>query len=335
MKKFFLIAVAACVALASCTKNEVAPSDPQEITYLTAPVVKALGPNQSAFDDANRFRTWAFHDQADWSSASTTAQLYLGGTLGLEIKKVGDVWKNADQAYYWPKTGKLTFYSYSLNKTETFLTAGTVACSNSGITVTGYDVVENLDVDFMVADQAENLTENTTTYLTSGVPTLFRHKLSNVIFKVQTADDYDGKTFTLKSITLNGVAKVANYAQNPGGAEAWGHTSTTNIIFSNTSQEFSKTTVITPTANQSYYIPQVFEDSDDVNVTIVYDITTENGSATPAKETVTETKKLRDIFTSWAIGTKYTCTVTVSLNEILWDPAVEKWTEDDTPAATI
>ena len=33
MKKFFLIAVAACVALASCTKNEVAPTDPQEITY--------------------------------------------------------------------------------------------------------------------------------------------------------------------------------------------------------------------------------------------------------------------------------------------------------------
>lgn len=321
MKKLFFILASAAGILVSCTKNEVAPAEPQEITYLTAPVTKA----PLTFADANRFRTWAFHDQADWSSASTSAQLYLGGTSGLEIQKIDGKWKNDTQSYYWPKTGKLTFYSYSLNKAETFLTAGTVACSNSGITVTGYDVVQNLNVDFMVADQAEDLTANTTTYVTSGVPTLFRHKLSNVIFKVKTAEDYAGKTFTLKSITLNGVAKVADYAQNPGGTEAWGYTSTTNVVFSDEEKVFSKSTEITPAAKQSYYIPQEFLDSDDVNATIVYDITTENGSATPAKETVTVIKKLNDIFDFWTIGTKYTCTVTVSLDEILWDPAVEEW----------
>jgi len=321
MKKLFFILAAAAGILVSCTKNEVAPAEPQEITYMTAPVTK----DPLTFAAANRFRTWAFHDQADWSSASTTAELYLGGTSGLEIQKVGDVWKNDTQAYYWPKTGKLTFYSYSLNKAGTFLTAGEVACSNNGITVTGYDVVENLDVDFMVADQAEDLTANKTIYGTSGVPTLFKHKLSNVIFEVQTADDYAGKTFTLKSITLNGVAKVANYAQNPGGTEAWGYTSTTNVVFSDEEKVFSKSTVITPAAKQSYYIPQKFLNSDDVNVTIVYDITTNNGSGTTT-ETVTVPTKLYDIFgLGWEIGKKYTCTVTIGLNEINWAPAVVEW----------
>ena len=324
MKKFFFIAAMVSAALISCTKNEPAPSmeAQQEITFMTAPLTKA----HTEFNAANRFRTWAFHDQANWASSSTTAQLYLGGDSGLEIKKVGDVWKNETQSYYWPKTGQLTFYSYSLNTTGTFLTDATVACTNAGITVTGYDIVENLDVDFMVADQAANQTANVNTYFTPGVPTLFRHKLSNVIFVMETGADYAGKTFKLQSITLNNVAKVANYAQNPGGTEAWGHTSTTNILFTDDATPFAKAGH-TPAAKQSYYIPQTF--TDDQTATLVYEVITDNGSGT-ATETVTVNEKLSTIFgTGWEIGKKYTCTVTITLNEILWDPAVEEWTPVD------
>lgn len=327
MKKFFFIAAMVSAALISCTKNEPAPSmeAQQEITFMTAPLTKA----QTEFNAANRFRTWAFHDQANWASSSTTAQLYLGGDSGLEIKKVGDVWKNDAQSYYWPKTGQLTFYSYSLNTTGTFLTDATVACTNAGITVTGYDIVENLDVDFMVADQAANQTANVTTYYTSGVPTLFRHRLSNIIFKVQTADDYAGKTFVLESITLNKVAKTANYTQVAGtpANDTWTHTTTTDILFSDDASSFSKTTVLTPVAKQSYYIPDTFAE-DNETVTIVYNVTTNNGSGFSTEE-VTVTKSLKEIFGSWEKGNKYTCTITVSLNEILWDPAVEEWTPVD------
>ena len=155
MKKFFFIAAMVSAALISCTKNEPAPSmeAQQEITFMTAPLTKA----HSTFGESNHFRTWAYHDQADWSSLSTTAQLYLGGTDGLEIQKIGGVWKNDTQSYYWPKTGKLTFYSYSLNSSATSLTDATVACTNAGITVTNYDIQKNLDVDFLVADQADVL----------------------------------------------------------------------------------------------------------------------------------------------------------------------------------
>lgn len=323
MKKFFFIAAMVSAALISCTKNEPAPSmeAQQEITFMTAPLTKA----HDTFGETNRFRTWAFHDQADWTAGSTTAQLYLGGDAGLEIQKIGGVWKNDTQSYYWPKTGKLTFYSYSLNTTGTSLTDATVACTNAGITVTNYDIQKNLDVDFLVADQAVNKTANEHKYYTDGVPTLFRHRLSNIIFKVQTADDYAGKTFVLESITLNGVAKTANYSQNAGtpANDVWSHNTTTNIVFTEDASGFSKSSVLTPTAKQSYYIPDTFEDSE--TVTIVYNVTTNNGAGT-STEKVTVTKSLKDIFGSWDKGHKYTCTITVSLNEILWDPAVEEWT---------
>ena len=325
MKKFFFIAAMVSAALISCTKNEPAPSmeAQQEITFMTAPLTKA---EITKFGETNRFRTWAFHDQTDWTAGSSSAQLYLGGDAGLEIQKIGGVWKNDSQSYYWPKTGQLTFYSYSLNTTGTFLTDATVACTNKGITVTGYDIQKNLDVDFLVADQAANKTANVNTYYTEGVPTLFRHRLSNIIFKVQTADDYAGKTFVLESITLNNVAKTADYAQVAGtpANDTWTITDVDNIVFSDDASSFSKTNVLTPAAKQSYYIPDTFAE-DNETVTIVYNVTTNNGSGT-STEKVTVNKSLKEIFGSWDKGNKYTCTITVSLNEILWDPAVEEWT---------
>ena len=40
-------------------------------------------------------------------------------------------------------------------------------------------------------------------------------------------------------------------------------------------------------------------------------------------------KKLSDLFgASWMMGHRYTCAITVSLDEILWDPAVETWVDE-------
>ena len=176
MKKVLLFALAAGVALAACTKNEVKPVDvDQEITFKTIST-KAVG----AYATTNTFRTWAYmHNDA--YATGIDNQLYLGGTNGLEISYVGTEWKNDDNKYYWPKNGeKLSFYSYALNSSTNTLTAGTVSCSfENGVQVSDYDIEQNHDVDFLVADVAKNKTSNENTYAHSGVPTLFRHKLLN------------------------------------------------------------------------------------------------------------------------------------------------------------
>lgn len=43
-------------------------------------------------------------------------------------------------------------------------------------------------------------------------------------------------------------------------------------------------------------------------------------------EPVTETIKLSELTGDWGIGKKYIINITFSLDEILWDPAVEDWT---------
>ena len=48
-----------------------------------------------------------------------------------------------------------------------------------------------------------------------------------------------------------------------------------------------------------------------------------------AVENVVVEKKLSELFgASWKMGTRYTCAITVSLDEILWDPAVEPWVDE-------
>ena len=334
MKKVLFFALAAGVALAACTKNEVRPVEvDQEITFKT---ISTKATETEAYKTGNTFRSWAYLHNSDYATGIDN-QLYLGGTDGLVISYKDNEWRNADAKYYWPKNGdKLSFYSYALNSSANTLaeTAGAVSCTfEEGIKVVGYDIVKNLNVDFLVADVAQNQTKNTNpkTYFHVGVPTLFRHKLSNVAFTIKTADTYANKTFTLKSITLKGVAETANYIQAPFGTEGWEvKTTKEEIVFCNTEVVFSNSEKI-PTANQSYYIPQTF--SNDTKVVLEYKIITDNGESDSSKyavENVVVEKKLSELFgASWKMGTRYTCAITVSLNEILWDPAVQPWVEVD------
>lgn len=330
MKKFTLIALAACVALAACTKNEVKPvSTDHEITFNTVGTKAA-----AAYGTSNTFRTWAYLHSNPYATGIAN-QLYLGGDEGLVISYVGDEWKNADNKYYWPKNGgKLSFYSYGLNTPSNSLNTGTISCSfENGIQVIGYDIEANSNVDFLVADVAKDQTSNENTYGHSGVPTLFRHRLSNVAFTIKAAEAYANKTFTLKSITLKGVTKTADYIQAPFATEAWNGHTTTDIAFCNADVPFSNSEV-TPTAIQSFYIPQTL--LADQKVVIVYEIKTDNGTATPAVETVPVEKKLNELFpNSWEMGKKYSCAITVSLDEILWDPAVEPWDDGTSTPQTI
>ncbi|MGN0188450.1 MAG: hypothetical protein ACI395_02925 [Candidatus Cryptobacteroides sp.] len=339
MKKILLTAAAACIALAACTKNEVKSVVPdREITFQTISTKAA-----EAYGNDNKFKTWAYLHTASYA-AGVTNQLYLGGADGLLISHQSDgTWKNSSQSYYWPKdeSSKLTFFSYGLGDGTCALTTGTVACSfDEGVTVSGYDIVSNHDVDFMVADVAKDQTKNIYTYFTDGVPTLFRHKLSYVIFKIKTGDIYADKTFKLKSIKLMQVAKTGNYTQGATSTEGWMPLTSTDISFFTGDLTLSATEA-TPAASQSYYLPQTFKTGStilnpDTKVVVEYTIETDNGTLTPATETVTVEKHISELFgDAWKMETKYTCTITLSLDEILWDPAVEPWTPSGSHTITL
>lgn len=363
MKKVFLIA-AAVVAFAACSKNEVLPSSSSinnEISFNVAPRTKALTSDQSAFGVDNHFISYAYFLTDDEKWPTNAGSIYINGaevSSHVDASATGGrVWKAAN-SYYWPKSEKssLTFFAWSKNTNECSLAGGaTVSCDpQKGIAFTGYDVTSNKNVDLLVADVAANKTGNENLYTYSGVPTLFRHKLSYVIFKVKTQKAYAGKEFALKSIKFVGLGSKASYDQKANDgidpvyntvgewaaptatADQVYFNATTPVVFTDT--DFVLETAATASVDQKYYLPQALTTVTPGagvagSIEVVYTIKTTEGTA-ESTETVTRYISAKSMFADdLKINKKYTCTLTFSLDEITWDPAVQDW--DPVTAADI
>lgn len=370
MKKLFYFAAAA-VALAACAKNEVIPvnsGESQEITFNVAPKTKA---GTQTFNTKWNFKAYAYYYAG--GNASATPQLYINNAVvsyQTITTETGDksVWKS-NTPYYWPKNGSLTFFAWtSLKETVGNPNSYTVSyvdkdkdkdnvkvtCSNTtGIKVENYEVdsENNKNVDLLVADIKADQEANTTTekdgkYYNDGVPTLFRHKLSYVIFNVVTDQNYSAtKRFELKSITFKDIEYKGNYQQIQAAPakEGWivskvkknqtyytapaapTGTGTTGVEITSTAK------TLTSDATQNYFLPQEFSNAD--KLVITYEVTTTEGTSISVdhveKEIVINPAEGSKMFESWLMGKKYTVTLTFKLDEILWDPAVEDWTTAD------
>lgn len=354
MKRFFLAALA-IAAIASCTKNEVVSPEnqSQEITFQTVvgPATKALDPaTQVKFDEANKFYSYAFFlpQGKNWDADYASAQNYITQSLIEDTVPAADdySWKNASATYYWPKQGSLTFFAWTDNTSNPTVSGSSTAIlceNNTGIQVLNYSVTDNPNKDMMVAAVAKDKTANENQYVTSGVPTLFSHILSQLEFYVKTKEDYStSATFALKSLNLKNVYVDGDYTQGSPTASItpWnGYTTQNNIPVYNPASPTAVTstsgaTALAPNTGDYYIVlPQTFADAIPV-IEVVYTITT-NYTGTPVVETVTVEKDLKTIYTDWEPGKTHQLTITLSLDEILWDPATVEWVTDNTPAVTL
>ncbi len=244
-KTYLIIAAAALTALSACTKNEVRSisDEPSQITWQTV-----IGPKSTkalvdgnTFDQKYKFKTYAFYN-ANGTTWPNKASLYIDNAEVSYHKDavspfVANSW-HADQVYYWPKGGSLTFISYTLADNDANGNAkypdGVICTPNDGLKVAGYDVNTNKNLDFMVADIKSGQTANTTSEAgaATGVPTVFRHTLTQIVkFNVKTDKDYKGTTLAKgsKVVTVNSIKIVnafskGNYQMEPNATtrtESW------------------------------------------------------------------------------------------------------------------
>lgn len=354
MKKLFYFAAAA-VALAACAKNEVIPvnsGENQEITFNVAPKTKANDTHgHENFEPGKVFASWAYYlpKGTDWDHKSNDPKNekypkeYISGAT---VSHDGTAWK-AKKSYYWPKDGgKLTFFAYSLNKGDLTLKGehSAFTCDPVGGISGHINMSDNSNTDFLVAEIAKDRTENVKTHFTEGVPTLFRHKLSKIVFNVK-AGTYDRTSFKLKSIQFKNIGCYGVYNQEPE-AFSHGHQSVPYNPYYSESEEGQEQDITSTLTNVNessvknwIFVPQRFEDETDI-IEIIYIINTEVATDKFVTQTVTKTIKLKELFPTehndstdpnkvtgggWEMGKKYTINLTFTLDEILWDPAVEDW----------
>lgn len=327
MKKYFFI-LAAAAALAACAKNEVTPvlsNENTEIAYNVAPKTKAgLTTNQENFAEGNVFASWAYYLPKDqtWAANKATSQPYI---VNSKISHENGIWKDQTKSYYWPKDGgSLTFLAYSLNKGDLNLAGehSAFTCDNAGGVQGHIELMDNKNTDFLVAEIAADKTANENQYVFNGVPTLFKHKLSRVACTVKKAADYADKKFELTEINFLNVATYGSYGQLPTeGFNA--STVKHDQLYTNAVQEITTTAAPVATEDVVIYMPQTFADAT-AKIQVKYTVTTTVGAGSVVENCVKEIS-IKDKFAEWAMGKKYTFNITFALDEIKWDPAVEKW----------
>ena len=348
MNKHIFYIAAACVALASCVKNEVRVNAPdKEITFQT--VSTKAG---AAFNNGNHFISYAYFLEKGkhWDTANllTDAKAYIDNA-DIYYHTTSRYWAAAD-TYYWPKQGSLTFFAWTDDTAAPSVgTGASVTCAHdTGIKITDYSVKDNPNKDILVAKIAKDKTQNesvTGRDWDNGVPTVFRHALAKVEFKVNKKTNYSNVEFRVKKITLTEVSTRGTFTQGSPtenwGWNGWGLQEALSVFTGD--EEVTKTADsapvefnilqpnTTPGATDYFIVlPQVLKDKTDPTLTIEYEIITSYVAGKPVTETVIDTKKLKDIYKNdWECNKKYVLGITLGLNEIYWDPSVEAW-EDGT-----
>lgn len=187
-----ILAVTTC-AFIGCTKNEVRSisDNPQAVRFLplNGKHSTKVMVDVTTYPTTLPFGTLAYYlpSGKNWNANKADATLYIpiSKVVNKSGATSGSAWEVEGKTYYWPKSGSLTFFAYSpfAHEDGTRLAVDKVSngTHDNGIHILDYDVHVHQATDFMVADIAMDKTANESNGGYTGVPIVFRHKLSQIV----------------------------------------------------------------------------------------------------------------------------------------------------------
>ena len=359
MKRFGKIAIwSLCFATLtlSCTKVEQAESAQAQISYNVVQYTqtKAAG----LYPKTEKFISSAFYleNGKTWAANRSEAKPYIENAI---ISFDGANWRDADHAYYWPRAGKLTFFSYSPQAIQ----ASTKIDRNSGITITNWDVNSHQDVDIMIADVQTDQTTNQNVGTYTGVPTIFRHALSKISgFTFNLHKDYaKGYTqtgsyangdvaFILESIVIKNMPQKGTYSNSmPSESNIGAWNKAADGIYSYTwysnkdgiTIPYSKSNPLPVKANglspysELYLLPQLYPAVDGPSLEITYTKRSYTGKKKYTDSQVKASVSFYDLFASTGhrlvINRNLTFNIVFNIdaNLITWAPDQQDWDGSD------
>lgn len=366
MKKHFFFAALACVALASCVKNDVEVPQTKNVKIgFTSPVLyqnidtKAevygeIGSHKYdgtetiyTYPREEKFMIFAVEHVGNLVSWDSANKMEFDGAA-ISYNSSLDAWapiKENGGFYYWPDGEKLSFAAMS--PAELDVDGAKVVYDSKGLTIDDFVIANNPEYqyDLLFSERAINKTSadmiDGADYY-SGVPITFKHALSSIHFSLKTDVT---ETVTLESITLKNAQNMGTFKENynetaltrtpewtvdeksqPTDYESF----TGSVVFPINPQYVSALAASDGEDDDKSHpllmMPQTL--GDEVVVEVVY---------TVGGETKTRTVQLNeypagDPITEWEVGTKYTYRLFYSKNAqiediIYFSPETEGWTE--------
>lgn len=345
MKKFFLFAAMAGVALTGCVKTEsevAVKSDSNRIVF-DSPVVSSV--TRALIDGTEYPDNVPFSVYAQYKNATTSEDLlymnnvtteYVTSTPGTKQES----WVPVGN-YYWPKQGTLSFAAYSPTAAQDAFTS-VAWTDDAGFTFTGFNAVTNNDAtklyDLMysdyVADQEQSYEADYEKYY--GIQLTFRHALSALVFKAKTEEDY-GADAVIKITNievLNPVGSGDLSVTNGTGSRAnWtAGADVASMAVTGVTGATQLTNTEVPQGNEMLMVPQTFDGGVKVKITYTMQMATSAAPVTHTYEVALNTLNESDGASStthdgWDASRRYTYNIIIGLDKIYFAPTVEEWTD--------
>lgn len=348
MKKYFIIAVAAVVALAACSKTEIdnTASKGREISYNAVAAknaTKAINNKTYYAPTDPAFGIWGLYQTESWS-ANHSASVWIGAsaseatqiTYGLDAQSTAnsEAWRNRASVDYWPLTGSLVFMGYSPYANVSSKAAISVVDNKATLTVSNFQTTTGDWVDDLMWSDAVEASSNTANYdadgteatTYNGVPVVFHHALSQIAVNAKIAKEYTGYTFNITALSVtvddNATLTVADDLTN-APTVTWGEPATdaTRSILSSASANL--TTSYVQQGTSFLVIPQTLTAGQDV-LNVTYTVT-HNGVVSTASKTINLTAGDTVPLTAFAKNTKYNLNLVFSIDEIKYSPDIVDW----------
>lgn len=325
--------LAVCFILASCSKTDADSSSlGRSLIGFNTVSTKAA----SAYPTGNPFITTSYKlaSGKTWDANKADAGSPIINQEEVTYNSTYNYWKTATD-YYWPTDGStLTFFSYSPASLK-----GTVRVTTDGVGISSWDVKTNTG-DILVADIAQDKTKNESLAGYTGVPTLFKHKLSRIVFQFGIADEASKETqIKVTSIVLKGVYSSGEYSRGGYSDDQWRPSSLPSewkLYENKTGLKLSKESLSSELPFNM--IPQSLLATGTTHPELVigYDISTDSGKnwrSETASCFFDENLRLE----SWEKGKKYTYKIYigVGLYPIKFKGEVTDWSNGDTSTITI
>lgn len=210
MKKQFFFMVAAAIALASCSSEDVV--EPNNGNAIDFRVAMGTGANsrstETTTQDLGQFKVTAFANGAEYFSDLLFSQVGTTTTY------------NSATTYYWPSTHTVEFYAYSYYTGKTDAGVLIVLDENKLKVDDGFKTITGFTPAAEIAEQIDPVTAYATgtraANETSGVSLTFKHMLSQIQVKAKTTNKtYKFSIKDVKIANVNSVGGTWTIAETP------------------------------------------------------------------------------------------------------------------------